>query len=85
MSGGGGGGGKRDIPGGNTSGCKVGIKAGPGTGGLGGGGGGTILEKSLVVGGLLASESDGVTSVSLFMGFGGIPGGGGGGGSIGDT
>lgn len=27
--GGGGGGGKRDSPGGNTSGCKVGIKAGP--------------------------------------------------------
>lgn len=39
ISGGGGGGGKRDIPGSNTSGCKLGIKVGPGTGGccLGGG------------------------------------------------
>ena len=49
ISAGGGGGGKRDIPGGNTSGCKVGTRVGPGTGAccLGGGGGG-ILARSLV-------------------------------------
>ena len=57
ISGGGGGGGNRDIPGGNTSVCKVGINEGPGTGGLEGGGGGTSLETSLVTEELFLSSS----------------------------
>lgn len=79
ISGGGGGGGKCDIPGGNTSDCKVGIRFGPGTGAccLGGGGGG-IWGRSLVSDGLLPSASDAGPSDRLLAGLGGIPGGGGG-------
>lgn len=81
--GGGGGGGKCDIPGGNTSGCMVGINVDPATGGCciggGGGGGGTMLERSLVAGGLFTSASDGAPSESLPADFCDIPGGGGGG------
>ena len=84
ISGGGRGGGWRDIPGGNTSGCKDESRVGPATGGccLGGGGGGTILERSLVAEKLLMSESDGAPSNWLLADFGGSPGGGGGGGSM---
>lgn len=81
MSGGGGGGGNRDIPGGKTSGCKVGINEGPGTGGgLGGGGGGTSLETSLIPKELFVSSSPDTPSDR--SPFGGIPGGGGGGGRV---
>ena len=63
--GGGGGGGKREIPGDNTSGCKVGIRPGLGTGGCcrGGGGGGGTTGISLVPEGLLMSDSGSVPSV----------------------
>lgn len=62
--GGGGGGGNREIPGGNTSGCKFGTSAGLSTAGccLGGGGGGTSLGRSLVPEEFLASNSDGAPS-----------------------
>lgn len=46
-------GGKHDIHGGNTSGCKIGTMAGPGTGGgclVGGRGGRTILGASFISG-----------------------------------
>lgn len=60
ISGGGGGGGNREIPGGKTSACKVGIKVDPGTRGCGGlgGGGGIILEKSFGPGGLIESATE---------------------------
>lgn len=84
ISGGGGGRGNREIPGGNTSGCKVGTWACmgiPGCG-LGGGGGGTIFERSLVPEEFLASDSDSTPSERSLANFNGKPGGGGGGGSI---
>lgn len=56
---GGGGGGKREMPGGNTSGCNAGIKGGLGTGsGCLGGGGGSILLPSFTPVILFASESE---------------------------
>jgi hypothetical protein len=68
------------MPGGKTSGCKVGVKACPGARGccLGGGGGGTILGLSIVAA-VLASASDEVPSERLLADFSCIAIGGGGG------
>lgn len=87
ISGGGGGGRKRDMPGGNTSDCMVGIIPGLGTGCCclgGGGGGGTKLATSMLSEGLLASFSS-EPSDGLPADFGGNPGGGGGNGSMAGT
>jgi len=82
--GGGGGGGNRDIPGGNTSGCTLGINVGPGPGGccLGGGGPGTIFWISWFDKEFLLSVETTAPSNWIAPEFCGIwLGGGGGGGS----
>jgi len=83
ISGGGGGGGKRDIPGGNTSSCKLGIKVGPGTGGccLGGGCPATTFGISWFDSEFLLSVESTAPSDWTIPVFGGTWLGGGGGGS----